>query len=103
MNNNITEIGSPSDVIKNAHDILDGDCPIPKIKAANTVMSGTDWPAILSAMLDKDEEAIKTMMVYLAFVQSAVREALNDSPLTSPYIKGNLLYNGPSTNIFGNN
>ena len=97
------KIEGPIDVIKNAHDILEGDCAIPKIKAADTVMSGTDWPAMLAAILDKDEMAIKPMMVYLSFVQTAVREAVGSLPLFNPYIKGSLLATGPKENQFGNN
>lgn len=100
---NITEIKKPNDVIKNAGEILGGSCSLPKIKAANTVMSGTDWPALVADALDHNDSAISTLMTYLCFVTTALKEANTDNAMIDPYIKGSLIHGGPSTNTFGNN
>jgi hypothetical protein len=100
---NITEIKKPNDVIRNAGEILGGSCSLPKIKAAETVMSGTDWPALVADALDHNEGAIGTLMTYLCFVATALKEASEDNAMVEPYIKGSLIHGGPSTNTFGNN
>ena len=94
----------PSDIIKNASDIL-GSGPEILVKAATVIAVGVDWLKLLAAGLDRDDHAVVSMTIYLKFIRDALGKAANDAPdaILTPYIKGSLIHGGIDHNPFGNN
>jgi len=94
----------PSDIIKNASDIL-GSGPEMLVKAATVIAVGVDWLKLLAASLDRDDQAVASMTIYLKFIRDALGKAANNAPdsILTPYIKDSLMFSGINHNPFGNN
>jgi hypothetical protein len=94
----------PSDIIKNASDIL-GSGPEILVKAATVIAVGVDWLKLIAESLDRDDQAVVALSIYLKFIRDALGKASNDAPdsILTPYIKDSLMFSGINHNPFGNN
>ena len=96
-------LGEPSDIIKNASDIL-GSGPDILVKSATVIAVGVDWLKLLAASLDRDDQAVVSLTIYLKFIRDALGRAADESPSSiTPYIKDSLMFSGIDHNPFGNN